>query len=145
MGRIRGRRREGPSPETNRSLLGRIAIARRRRLVFQIRAMTRAVPRTPTSPRLRDMLSAVIRPVETVAVEVSGGSLAEVYQHLTAQTPSGFDLAKAPVNMAAGSSDLTAVGTFTRVDGTKTIEAADMGTLKALVPDGWRMLCVWRS
>lgn len=91
------------------------------------------------------MLSAVIRPVETIAVEAAGSSLAEVYEKLSAMTPPGFDLALAPVRMAAGSSDLTATGTFRRVDGTREVEAADMAALEALVPDGWRMLSVRQS
>lgn len=86
------------------------------------------------------MLSAVIRPIETVTVEVSGDSLADIHAKLAAQAPAGFDLATAPVHMAAGSSALTATGTFKRVDGTREIEATDMAGLEAQVPEGWQIL-----
>lgn len=88
------------------------------------------------------MLSAVIRPIESVTIQVSGDSLADIHAKLAAQAPAGFDLASAPVSMAAGSSDLTATATFHRTDGTREIEAADMTALEAQVPDGWRMLSV---
>lgn len=91
------------------------------------------------------MLSAVIRPIETTTVEVAGDSLADIYAKLAAQAPAGFDLAKAPVHMAAGSSALTATGTFKRVDSEREIEAADMSSLEAQVPDGWRMLSVRKA
>jgi len=35
---------------------------------------------------------------------------------------------------------MAATGTFSRVDGVREIEAEDMASLKARVPDGWVML-----
>lgn len=91
------------------------------------------------------MLSALIRPVEVRTVEISGVSLADVHEQLDAQTPPGFVLATAPVSMAAGSSELSATAAFHRVDGVREIEAPDMASLEALVPEGWRMLSIRRS
>lgn len=91
------------------------------------------------------MLYALIRPVETVTVDVVGTTLADVQQQLAEKILPGFDLVKAPVRMLKGEAKMEATGTFTRVDGVREIEADDMGALKAKVPDGWQMLSVRRD
>lgn len=88
------------------------------------------------------MLIALIRPVETNTVEVVGATLAEVLVELEQHRQPGFVLASAPVRMLKGEAKMKATGTFTRVDGVQQIEAEDMASLEAKVPDGWRMLTV---
>lgn len=88
------------------------------------------------------MLIALIRPVETSTADVIGTTLAEVIEELEHHRKPGFALASAPVRMLKGEAKMEATGTFTRVDGIQQIEADDMASLEAKVPDGWRMLNV---
>ncbi|SEB61371.1 hypothetical protein [Microbacterium hydrocarbonoxydans] len=88
------------------------------------------------------MLYALIRPVESSTAEVIGTTLAEVLVELDQHKQPGFDLVSAPVRMLKGEAKMEATGTFKRVDGVREIEADDMTSLEALVPDGWRMLTV---
>ncbi len=88
------------------------------------------------------MLSAVIRPVETTAIELVGESLEDLQQQIAAKTPPGFHIASAPARMIKGSTSIETTATYRRVDGEREIEAADMASLKALVPEGWQMLLV---
>lgn len=88
------------------------------------------------------MLIALIRPVETSTADVIGTTLAEVIEELEHHRKPGFALASAPVRMLKGEAKMEATGTFTRVDGIQQIEAHDMASLEAKVPDGWRMLNV---
>jgi len=88
------------------------------------------------------MLYALIRPVESSTAEVIGTTLAEVLVELDQHKQPGFDLVSAPVRMLKGEAKMEATGTFKRVDGVREIEADDMASLEAKVPDGWRMLTV---
>ncbi|WP_372967024.1 hypothetical protein [Microbacterium sp.] len=88
------------------------------------------------------MLYALIRPVESSTAEVIGTTLAEVLVELDQHKQPGFDLVSAPVRMLKGEAKMEATGTFKRVDGVREIEADDMASLEAQVPDGWRMLTV---
>ena len=88
------------------------------------------------------MLTGLIRPVETHTIDVEGDSLADVHGKLIAQVPAGWELTRAPVAMTAGSTALTATGTFERRDSIREIEADTMTQLEALVPDGWQLLSV---
>lgn len=90
------------------------------------------------------MLIALIRPQETTTVEVIGATLDDVAEQLEAQRQPGFDLISAPVRMLKGEAMMEATGTFARVDGIREIEADDMASLTAKVPDGWQMLSVRR-
>lgn len=91
------------------------------------------------------MLIATIRPLETLTVEVVGTTLEDVQTQLHAHRQPGFALISAPVRMLKGEAKMEAKGTFSRVDGVREIEADDMASLKAKVPDGWVMLSVRRS
>ncbi|MFB4350440.1 hypothetical protein [Microbacterium sp. CR_7] len=91
------------------------------------------------------MLVAQIRPIEKTTVDVIGTTLEDVITQLEAQRQPGFDLVSAPVRMLKGEAKMEATGTFSRVDGIREIEADDMSTLRAKVPDGWRMLSLRRS
>ncbi|MEV7611287.1 hypothetical protein AB0N61_17495 [Microbacterium sp. NPDC089320] len=88
------------------------------------------------------MLIALIRPIETSTAEVIGTTLAEVLEELERHREPGFHLTSAPVRMLKGEAKMEATGTFTRVDGVREIEADDMASLEAKVPEGWRMLTV---
>ncbi|KQR38007.1 hypothetical protein [Microbacterium sp. Leaf159] len=88
------------------------------------------------------MLIALIRPVESSTADVIGTTLAEVLVELEQHRKPGFDLASAPVRMLKGEAKMEAMGTFKRVDGIEQIEADDMTSLRAKVPEGWRMLTV---
>lgn len=91
------------------------------------------------------MLSAVIRPIETVTIELVGESLEDLQQQIAAKTPHGFHIASAPARMIKGSTSIETTATFRRVDSEREIEAVDMDALAAQVPDGWRMLSVRSS
>lgn len=88
------------------------------------------------------MLIALIRPVESSTADVIGTTLAEVLVELDQHRKPGFDLTSAPVRMLKGEAKMEATGTFKRVDGIEQIEADDMTSLRAKVPEGWRMLTV---
>ncbi|KQQ64497.1 hypothetical protein [Microbacterium sp. Leaf320] len=88
------------------------------------------------------MLIALIRPVESSTADVIGTTLAEVLVELEQHRKPGFDLTSAPVRMLKGEAKMEAMGTFKRVDGIEQIEAEDMTSLRAKVPEGWRMLTV---
>ncbi|WP_341935356.1 hypothetical protein MRBLWO14_001003 [Microbacterium sp. LWO14-1.2] len=90
------------------------------------------------------MLAALIRPIEKTTVDVIGTTLEDVITQLDAHRQPGFDLVSAPVRMLKGEAKMEATGTFSRVDGIREIEADDMPTLQAKVPEGWRMLSVRR-
>lgn len=87
-------------------------------------------------------MRATIRLNETLNINVEGEGLPEIQAKLEAARPDGFDLVNAPVKMNAGSTTLTAVGTFSRRDQTREIEGATMADLRAATPDGWQMLYI---
>ncbi len=88
------------------------------------------------------MLSALIRPVETTTIELIGESLEHLQQQIAANTPPGFHIASAPARMIKGSTSIETTATYRRVDSEREIEADDLASLEAQVPDGWRMLSV---
>lgn len=88
------------------------------------------------------VLIGTIRPRETATAVVEASTLEEAHQLLEQQAPAGFVLTDAPVRMGAGTDMLTATGTYSRRDGARDIEAADMNALRAQVPDGWILLHV---
>ena len=88
------------------------------------------------------MLIGLMRPVESRSVAVEAADLADVQVQLAAQRPEGFDLVSSPVEMIKGAAILKAVGTFARRDQVTEIEAEDMDSLRAKVPDGWQLLNV---
>ena len=91
------------------------------------------------------MLTATIRRVETVTVEVAGEGLDAVKAQLEAARPAGFDLVSAPVAMRAGTTALTATGVFARRDEVGEIEAETMDDLRKLIPEDWQMISVRRA
>ncbi|MBS0025122.1 hypothetical protein [Microbacterium paraoxydans] len=91
------------------------------------------------------MLIALIRPVGVATAEVVGTSLEDVKEQLARHAQPGYVLASAPVRMLKGEAKMEATGTFRRVDGIEEIEAEDMASLEAKVPDGWQMLSVRRA
>lgn len=88
------------------------------------------------------VLIGTIRPRETSTAEVEARSLEEAHALLEQLAPAGFVLTDAPVRMGKGTDTLTASGTYSRRDGARDIEAADMASLRAQVPDGWILLHV---
>lgn len=88
------------------------------------------------------MLYALIRPVETTSVDVTGTSLEDIHAQLEEHAPPGFDLVSAPARMLKGSAAIETTATFSRRDGIREIEAVDMAALEAQVPEGWQMLSV---
>lgn len=83
-----------------------------------------------------------IRPLETRTADVEAHSLADVHTVLEHQRPDGFELTAAPVRMSNGTTALTATGVFSRRDGTREIEGANLAGLRAQVPDGWALVSV---
>lgn len=85
-------------------------------------------------------MRAFIRKVEHITVEVAGAGLPEIAAELQKLRPEGFDLVSSPVTMKAGSTALSAVGTFARRDEVREIEGTNRAELLAAVPDGWQLL-----
>lgn len=91
------------------------------------------------------MLTATIRKVETVTIEVSGEGLPEVREKLAAECPEGFELIHAPVAMQKGSTAITATARYARRDGLREVTGRTVEELRAAVPDGWQMLYYLRD
>lgn len=89
-----------------------------------------------------EMLAGTIRSNESRTITVEGDSLAAVQAALAAQTPQGWELVAAPVQMRKGSTMIDADGTITRRDLVREIEGADTAVLQAQVPDGWQLISV---
>lgn len=90
------------------------------------------------------MLTATIRLVETLSVDVAGEGLEAVQAELEKARPSGFDLVSAPVAMQKGKTAITATGKYERRDEVQEIQAPSYGELRAALPKGWQMLSVRR-
>lgn len=90
-------------------------------------------------------MRAFIRKVEHVTVEVVGDGLPEIATELERQRPEGFDLVSSPVTMKAGSTVLSAVGTYARRDEVRELHGATRAELLAQVPDGWQLLYTLRE
>lgn len=90
------------------------------------------------------MLIGTIRPIETRTVEVTGPGLPEIQEQLTDLVPEGIELANAPAEMTRSEAAIKTTATFQRVDRIREIEADDMTTLEAKVPDAWQLLSVRR-
>lgn len=90
------------------------------------------------------MLFALIRPAETRTATAEGTELPELRQQLVEQSPPGWEMVSAHVEMKPGGIRIVE-GRFRRRDQPQEIEAEDMAALEAKVPDGWEMLSVRRS
>lgn len=86
-----------------------------------------------------------MRPVETQSFPVEAPDLAGIQTQLDELRPEGFDLVSSPVEMIKGAAVLKAVGTFARRDQVTEVEADDMDSLRAKVPEGWQLLNVRRA
>ncbi len=91
------------------------------------------------------MLTATIRRVETLTVDVAGEGLEAVQAELEKARPAGFELVSAPVAMQKGKTAITATGTYERRDEMQEIQAPSYAELRAAVPAGWQMLSVRRA
>ena len=89
------------------------------------------------------MLIGMIRPTATQTLEAAGEVQADVRADLEARAPEGYVLTDAPVTMQKRSTAITMNGTY-RATRVEEIEADDMDTLLAKVPDGWQLLNVRR-
>ena len=89
------------------------------------------------------MLVAVIRPVEKHTATAEGTDIPELRAQLIAEAPAGWDMVSAHVEMKPGGIRIV-TGKFEGREATREIEADDMDTLTAKVPDGWQMLSVRR-
>lgn len=76
------------------------------------------------------------------STEVTGVSLEDVQAQLEAQRPAGYELVNAPAEMVKGAALIKTTGTFERRDELTEIQADDMASLEAMVPDGWQLLSV---
>ena len=85
-------------------------------------------------------MRAFIRKVEHRTIEVTGAGLPEIAAELEKLRPAGFDLVSSPVTMKAGSTDLSAVGTYARRDEVRELHGASRAELLEQVPEGWQML-----
>lgn len=88
------------------------------------------------------MLIGLMRPVESRTVEVQGASLEGLHSAVAAQLPEGWVIAEVPAAMPKGSQLLTSTATIVRRDGVTRVEADDLVSLEAKVPDGWQLLTV---
>ena len=88
------------------------------------------------------MLVGTIRPNETQQFTVEGESLADIARQVAAKTPQGWECASKPATKVKGSPLLTAQVTLVRRDDVQTIDADDMDTLRAKVPDGYQLIAV---
>lgn len=88
------------------------------------------------------MIIGSIRPVETRAISVQGASLEEVYAAVAAQTPEGWELVAAPVEMSKTDSDLRCTATIARREPPTTLEAEDLDDLRRRLPEGYEILSV---
>jgi len=91
------------------------------------------------------MLVGTIRPIQTQVFDVEGNSLDDIAVQVAAKTPVGWECLSMPVKMVKGSTALTATATIARRDEVHAIEADDMPTLRARVPDGYQLLHVRRA
>lgn len=91
------------------------------------------------------MLTATIRPVETRTLELNGESGDVIREAVTEQMPDGWVIAGTKLKLDSHTASFNATVTITRRDGLQTIEAADMDSLHALVPDGWQMMNIRKS
>lgn len=90
------------------------------------------------------MLFALIRPAETYTATVEGTDIPELRAQLIAEAPAGWEMVSAHVTMRPGGIRILE-GRFERREKPTRIEAADMALLEAQVPDGWKLLSVWRD
>lgn len=90
------------------------------------------------------MLIGMIRPREIRTITVQAEELDEIQDLIRAQSPAGWETISAPVSMSKKDTMMTAEGTVARRDGVTEIEADDMETLQAKVPEGYQLLSVRR-
>ncbi|MGK9222091.1 hypothetical protein [Microbacterium sp. SA075R] len=96
------------------------------------------------TPRtLEGVLVGVIRRNDSGKLEAEAETQAEVREALEAQVPAGHVLTDATVAMAKRSTRISAVGVYRSTE-IAEIEADDMASLEAKVPEGWSLLSVRR-
>jgi len=91
------------------------------------------------------MLSGRIRPVDTKEITLEAESVAAARARAQAQVPAGWAMTDVAVTMAKASVMISLSARFARRDGATDIEAEDMASLRALVPEGWQLLSVRES
>lgn len=90
------------------------------------------------------MLIAMIRPAEKYIAKATGTEIPDLQAELIAGAPAGWEMVSAHVEMQPGGIRIVE-GKFERRDEPTEIEAEDMDSLLAKVPDGWRMLSVRKA
>ena len=90
------------------------------------------------------MLVALIRPVESRTVDVSGVSGAALDAAVRAVLPAGWDVAQVPARLDQATGGFTATAKMVRRDGVREVDADDMPALVAKVPVGWEMVSARR-
>lgn len=88
------------------------------------------------------MYVATIRNHETRTAELEGTSLEDIAQKAEMLCPAGFEVVSVPVQMKAGSTEVTAVVTFVRRDEEREITGATLDEIQAQTPEGWQPLFV---
>ncbi len=90
------------------------------------------------------MFFALIRPAETYTATVEGTDIPVLRAQLVAEAPADWEMVSAHVTMQPGGIR-TLEGRFERRDPPTQIEAPDMTAIEAQVPEGWKLLSVWRA
>jgi len=88
------------------------------------------------------MLFGRIRPVETRELTLQAASIDETREKAAAELPEGWVLTDAAATMPKASTMITLNAKMARRDGASDIEAEDMASLRAKVPEGWQLLSV---
>jgi hypothetical protein len=86
------------------------------------------------------MFIGLIRPVETQTREVRGEGIAAIHEQLEA--PAGWELTQAHMGRQPGTTEFFTAGQFARRDKPTEIEADDIETLWAKVPEGHQLLAI---
>lgn len=98
-----------------------------------------------TGSSLVCMLSGRIRPVETRELTVEAPTIDQTLERVRAELPEGWDLTDSAARMPKASTMITLRAKMARRDGTDEIEAEDIASLRAKVPEGWQLLSVRES
>lgn len=88
------------------------------------------------------MLAGRIRPVETRELTLEAPTIAQARADAEAQIPEGWVITDAEPSMPKASVMITLHVKLARRDGVTDIEADDLDSLEAKVPEGWQLLSV---
>ncbi|WEG07403.1 hypothetical protein PU630_08980 [Microbacterium horticulturae] len=88
------------------------------------------------------MMSGRIRPIETREVTLQAPTIDETREQARGEVPEGWDLTDAAATMPKASTMITLNAKMARRDGVQEIEADDIASLRAKVPEGWQLLNV---